>query len=144
MNVAHFGVLLPEDEHYMDTSLLMPRLGIFSTLNRNQYGEVARDNIAPHHSFGLDAARPDNLKYIEPGKIMYAAGNALMILEVSTMRRRLIFGLDGGGIGCFGVHPSRTFVAVGEKGMEPNIYIYEYPSFRIAKVKLVKLYEGNC
>lgn len=100
----------------------------------NQHGELARDNIAPHHSFGLDTALPDNLKYIEPGKVMYAAGNALVILEVSTMKRRVIFGLDGGGIGAFAVHPTKTLVAVGEKGSSPNIYVYEYPSFKIAKV----------
>ncbi|CAM9684699.1 unnamed protein product [Scytosiphon promiscuus] len=99
-----------------------------------QHGELARNNIAPHHSFGLDTARPDNLKYIEPGKVMYAAGNTLAILEVATMKRRVVFGLDGGGVGCFAVHPSGTLLAVGDKGSMPNIYVYEYPSFKIAKV----------
>lgn len=103
-------------------------------LSTPQHGELARNNIAPHHSFGLDTARPDNLKYIEPGKVMYAAGNTLVILEVSTMKRRVIFGLDGGGVGCFAVHPTGTLIAVGDKGSMPNIYIYEYPSFKIAKV----------
>lgn len=103
-------------------------------LSVRQHGELARNNIAPHHSFGLDTARPDNLKYIEPGKVMYAAGNTLIILEVSTMKRRVIFGLDGGGVGCFAVHPTGTLIAVGDKGSMPNIYIYEYPSFKIAKV----------
>lgn len=101
-----------------------------------QYGELARDNIAPHHSFGLDVGRPDNLMYIEPGKVIYAAGNTLVILDVSTMKRRIIFGLDGAGVGCFAVHPTRTLVAVGEKGATPNIYVYEYPSFEIAKVSV--------
>lgn len=100
----------------------------------HQHGELARDNIAPHHTFGLDTARPDNLRYIEPGKVMYAAGNTLVILEVATMKRRVIFGLDGGGVGCFAVHPSQTLIAVGGKGAAPNIYVYEYPSFKIAKV----------
>lgn len=65
---------------------------------------------------------------------MYATGNTLVILEVSTMKRRVIFGLDGGGVGCFAVHPTGTLIAVGDKGSMPNIYIYEYPSFKIAKV----------
>lgn len=101
----------------------------------NQHGEVARDKVAPHHIFGLDGSRPDNLRYIERGKAMYAAGNALVILETTTMRRRLIMGIDGRGIGCFAIHLSRDFVAVGEKGTMPNIYIYEYPSFRVVKVR---------
>ncbi|CAM9115751.1 unnamed protein product [Ectocarpus fasciculatus] len=109
-----------------------------------QHGELARNNIAPHHSFGLDAARPDNLRYIEPGKVMYAAGNTLVILEVSTMKRRVIFGLDGGGVGCFAVHPTGTLVAVGDKGSMPNIYVYEYPSFKIAKVLRKGTERGYC
>lgn len=105
-----------------------------------QHGELARDNIAPHHSFGLDTAKPDNLKYIEPGKVMYVAGNTLVVLEISTMKRRVIFGLDGGGVGCFAIHPTGTLVAVGNKGSMPNIYVYEYPSFKIAKVKELDAY----
>lgn len=110
--------------------------GIIFLLLFHQHGELARNNIAPHHSFGLDAGRPDNLKYIEPGKVVYATGNTLVILEVATMKRRVIFGLDGGGVGCFAVHPTQKLVAIGEKGAMPNIYIYEYPSFKIAKVSL--------
>lgn len=45
-------------------------------------------------------------------------------------------GIDGRGIGCFAIHYSRDFVAVGEKGTMPNIYIYEYPSFRVVKVRV--------
>lgn len=108
---------------------------MYHRLSTPQHGELARDNIAPHHYFGLDSARPDNLRYVEPGKVMYASGNTLVVLEISTMKRRLIFGLDGRGVGCFAVHPSGTFVAVGEKGAMPNIYVYEYPSFQIAKVR---------
>lgn len=66
---------------------------------------------------------------------MYATGNTLVILEVSTMKRRVIFGLDGGGVGCFAVHPTGKLIAVGDKGAMPNIYVYEYPSFKIAKVR---------
>ena len=113
---------------------------MYHRLSTHQHGELARDNIAPHHYFGLDSARPDNLRYIEPGKVMYASGNTLVVLEISTMKRRLIFGLDGRGVGCFAVHPSGTFVAVGEKGAMPNIYVYEYPSFKIAKVRCSSAY----
>ena len=74
---------------------------------------------------------------------MYAAGNSLVILEVGTMTRRVIFGLDGGGVGCFAVHPNRKLVAVGEKGAAPNIYVYKYPTFEIAKVSVLSL-PGAC
>ena len=40
----------------------------------------------------------------------------------------------GGGIGAFAVHPSHKYFAVGEKGNDPNIYIYTYPALEIVKV----------
>lgn len=86
--------------------------------------------------FGLDTKCPDNLRYIEAGKALYVAGNALVVLEIATMKRRLIFGLGGRGVGCFAIHPSHTLIALGEKGVMPNVYIYEYPSFKVAKVSL--------
>ncbi|CAM9470484.1 unnamed protein product [Choristocarpus tenellus] len=99
-----------------------------------QYGEISRDKIAPHHTFGMSVDRADNLKYIEMGKVLYTAGNTIVVLDLSTMTRRMVFGMDGRGVGCFAIHPSQKFIAVGEKGAAPNIYIYDYPSFRIMKV----------
>jgi hypothetical protein len=32
------------------------------------------------------------------------------------------------------VHPSRQYFAVGEKGTNPNIYIYEYPALTVYRV----------
>ena len=32
------------------------------------------------------------------------------------------------------MHPSKKFFALGEKGTNPNVYIYEYPSLRLSKV----------
>jgi hypothetical protein len=32
------------------------------------------------------------------------------------------------------VHPSRKFLAVAEKGQNPNINVYEYPSLRLYRI----------
>jgi hypothetical protein len=32
------------------------------------------------------------------------------------------------------VHPRKTHFAVAEKGIEPNIYVFEYPSFRVVRI----------
>jgi hypothetical protein len=53
---------------------------------------------------------------------------------MKTMQRKYLFGFDGQGIGCLAVHPSNKYFAVGEKGDSPNIYIYEYPSYKIYRV----------
>lgn len=38
------------------------------------------------------------------------------------------------GVGCVAVHPSREYFAVGEKGTNPNVYIYDYPALRLYKI----------
>ena len=43
-------------------------------------------------------------------------------------------GKDEDGVGCIAVHPSRKHIAIAEKGKNPNIYIYEYPSFRLYRI----------
>ena len=32
------------------------------------------------------------------------------------------------------VHPTKEVFAVGEKGLDPNIYIYEYPSLKVIRI----------
>ena len=53
---------------------------------------------------------------------------------MKTNERKYIFGFDGQGIGAVCVHPSKKYFAVGEKGDNPNVYIYEYPSYKIHRV----------
>lgn len=37
-------------------------------------------------------------------------------------------------MGSIAVHPARKHFAVAEKGVHPNIYIYEYPSMRLYRI----------
>jgi WD40 repeat protein len=62
------------------------------------------------------------------------AGNTCQVLNTQTMKRKYLFGFDGKGMGCVAVHPSKKFFAVGEQGTNPNIYIYEFPSYKIHRV----------
>lgn len=50
------------------------------------------------------------------------------------METRIFHGTDVDGIGSISVHPSRKYFAVAEKGVSPNIYIYEYPSLKLYRV----------
>lgn len=56
------------------------------------------------------------------------------ILNIESGREQIFHSKDGGGIGCLDIHPSRKFFAVGEKGTQPNIYIYSYPEIEVVKV----------
>jgi len=43
------------------------------------------------------------------------------MLNISNMKLKFVEGHDGDGIGCIIVSNDKTFFAVGEKGMKPNI-----------------------
>jgi len=80
--------------------------------------------------------RRDNIKYVEPGVLLYVAGNFLVTLDLrqDPPTRGYVKGVDGGGIGAFVVHPTEPLVVVGEKGNDPNLYIFHYPSWELAHV----------
>ena len=96
--------------------------------------ELPRNSIALDSSIGFDFKKRNNLQYLDDETICYSTGNVLQILNLTSGKLRHIFGKNSDGIGCVCVHPSRDFFAVGEKGPNPNIMIYEYPSLRLHRV----------
>lgn len=70
------------------------------------------------------------------GVLLSIAGNALVVMDlrVSPPTRKYVFGVDGRGVGSFVLHPTEPLVVVGEKGNDPNIYIFEYPTWKVLRV----------
>uniref|UniRef100_A0A4W3IB69 Cilia- and flagella-associated protein 44 n=1 Tax=Callorhinchus milii TaxID=7868 RepID=A0A4W3IB69_CALMI len=77
-------------------------------------------------SFGYDCTRRVNLQLLDEQTIMYVAGNLVVLVNIKTKEHKYVRSSSGGGIGI--VHPSRMYFAIGEKGLKPNIIIYEYPT----------------
>ncbi|XP_059823753.1 cilia- and flagella-associated protein 44 isoform X3 [Hypanus sabinus] len=82
------------------------------------------------HSFGYDSTRQVNLQLIGGETIMFVAGNLVIFMNIKTKDQKYIRSASGGGIGILMVHPNGNYFAVGEKGIKPNIIIYEYPSLK--------------
>ncbi|KTG29183.1 hypothetical protein cypCar_00002686 [Cyprinus carpio] len=82
------------------------------------------------HSFGYDCGRRGNLQLLDEHTLAFIAGNLLILLDVHTKKQHYIRSSSGGGIGAIMTHPSKQYLAVAEKGHQPNIIIYEYPSLR--------------
>ncbi|CAB1452581.1 unnamed protein product [Pleuronectes platessa] len=86
------------------------------------------------HSFGYESGRRANLQLLDETTLMFIAGNLLVLLDLSTEEQRYLRSCSGGGIGAITVHPSRQYFVVAEKGTQPNIIIYEYPSLRLHRI----------
>ncbi|TMW57715.1 hypothetical protein Poli38472_014318 [Pythium oligandrum] len=121
---------------------------VFDLARPLQRCEIARDHVVFGSMCSLDAGKRHILHLLEPpvesvhgGVVLVAAGNTIQILKLGTslgtnniVDRKYLFGTSGSGIGSLAVHPSRRFFAVAEKGVKPNICIYQYPSARVCRI----------
>ncbi|MBN3326680.1 CFA44 protein, partial [Atractosteus spatula] len=82
------------------------------------------------HSFGYDCTKRANLQLLDENTLAFVAGNLVILLDWTTKEQRYLRSCSGGGIGTIMVHPSKNYFAVAEKGTQPDIIIYEYPSLR--------------
>ncbi|XP_029614593.1 cilia- and flagella-associated protein 44 isoform X1 [Salmo trutta] len=92
--------------------------------------EIPENLLHLTHSFGYDCGRRANLQLLDERTLAFVAGNQLIFLDVRTKEQRYLRSCSGGGIGTIMAHPSNRYFAVAEKGDQPNIVIYEYPSLR--------------
>ena len=97
-------------------------------------GFIPPGSIELAHSFGFETQKRNNLQRVGEKTLLAAAGNSVLMLDLDTMEQRFLPGIDPGGIGAITVHPAGTHFAVGERGVNPNVYIYEYPSLTLARV----------
>lgn len=102
--------------------------------------KVLKDSSIPaslaayHWCSGFDSLKRNNLHLLSNDTLLYAIGCTYHIFDINTREDKIFFSKDGNGIGALAVHPLRNYFAVGEKGNFPNVYIYEYPSFRLYRV----------
>lgn len=87
-----------------------------------------------HWCAGFDAEKKNNFHILSSSEVIFAIGTTYHIYNVQTTERQIFFSKDGGGIGAITVHPLRTYFAIGEKGENPNIYIYEFPSLKLYRI----------
>ncbi|XP_055965110.1 cilia- and flagella-associated protein 44 [Sorex fumeus] len=97
---------------------------------------ITSDSVVPWdvltlvHSFGYDCQKRANLQLLDNKTILFVAGNQVVFLDLVTKEQSYLQSCSGRGIGVIGVHPEKTYFTVAEKGDDPNIIIYEYPSRR--------------
>uniref|UniRef100_A0A3B4XPH3 Cilia- and flagella-associated protein 44 n=1 Tax=Seriola lalandi dorsalis TaxID=1841481 RepID=A0A3B4XPH3_SERLL len=92
--------------------------------------EIPENLLHLSHSFGYDSGRRANLQVLDDRTLIFIAGNLLVLLDISTKEQRYLRSCSGGGIGSIAVHPSKDYFVSAEKGNQPNVIIYEYPSLR--------------
>jgi WD40 repeat protein len=95
---------------------------------------ISRRNIRFFGCYGMQSFKRFNLHFLEESVIIFVTGNTYQIFNLQSKHRQIFHSKDTDGIGSIAVHPSRSYFAVAEKGLSPNIYIYEYPSLRLYRI----------
>merc|ERR1739848_957812 len=88
-----------------------------------------------HESFGYDSAKRANLHLFpavedaEGAVIMYAAGNLLILKNLSSGEKTIIRS-PAGSVGALAVNHDHSYFAIGGKGVKPPILVYSYPDLK--------------
>ena len=95
---------------------------------------ISRRDFAFHGLMGFQSFKRYNLHFLTDNTIIYTVGNKYQIYNLDTKESETYHGHDNDGVGSIAVHPSKKWFAVAEKGAQPLIYIYHYPSLRLYRI----------
>ncbi|GIL54146.1 hypothetical protein Vafri_9698, partial [Volvox africanus] len=68
--------------------------------------------------------------WLGPDEVAWTCGNAVIIQSLSTRAQRVLKG-TGFGISCFTVSKRHGLIAVAEKGLKPNVFIYSTKTLQL-------------
>ncbi|KAI4496377.1 hypothetical protein M0804_000187 [Polistes exclamans] len=94
-------------------------------------GTVPINILEFDHSFSYDCQKYFNFCVADPNTIIFASGNIIHFLNVTTRKIWFQRGATGGGIGHITKNPMFDHIAIAENGIDPLITIYHWPSMEI-------------
>ncbi|XP_076334025.1 cilia- and flagella-associated protein 44 isoform X2 [Tachypleus tridentatus] len=86
------------------------------------------------HCFGYQSSKGPNLQLLDHNTVIVAAGSFAILLNIKTKEQKQLQTVCGGSVGYINVHPSHSFFAVAEKGKNPPIAIFDFPSLNVFKI----------
>lgn len=83
---------------------------------------------------GYDSRRRKNLQRLDKDTLLFVAGNYVRLHKLTTKENIYLRSTGGGSVSCLAVHSNREYFASGERGKNPDINVFAYPSCRLTKV----------
>ncbi|XP_049940843.1 cilia- and flagella-associated protein 44-like [Schistocerca serialis cubense] len=118
-----------EDEEELQEVLLSE--DFISTPYLSENSTVPENIVEFNHSFGYECKKYFNLCAVDYKTLLFASGNILHFYDVEAKLLWFRRSSQGGGIGHITKSPCNPHFAVGEKGINPDIIIYEWPTMDI-------------
>lgn len=95
---------------------------------------ISKRNTKFYAVLGQSSYRHYNMHFLEDDIVIYIVGNKYQTYNLSTLEQITFDGQDTNGVGSICVHPNRQYFAVAERGINPNVYIYEWPSLKLYRI----------
>ncbi|KAK6640272.1 hypothetical protein RUM44_011958 [Polyplax serrata] len=127
-DISIWNEVVEEEEPYYNTEdfISKPYISPDSTL--------PEDVVEFDYSYGYDCQKLFNLCVVDKVVLIFASGNIIHFFDTSTNKKWYRRCYSGCGIGHITKNPKLPHIAIGEKGENPLIIIYEWPSFEIVAV----------
>ncbi|XP_075252601.1 cilia- and flagella-associated protein 44-like isoform X3 [Convolutriloba macropyga] len=100
----------------------------------SENSEIPESLLTLHHSFGYDCTKRANLHLLDEDHLLFSAGSLVVVLSMKLRKHTYLKVIGGGSVGAITVHPQRKYFVVAEKGKNPDICIYEYPSLKLYRI----------
>lgn len=100
----------------------------------NKDSDLSRRSMKFFQCYGLTSFKRYNFHWLGDNCFIFTTGNTYQIWDIVSGEKRIFHGTDVDGVGAIAVHPTFKYFAVAEKGILPNIYIYEYPSLKLYRI----------
>jgi len=113
-----------EDECYPDDHVEKPFVD----------SQLSRRSMRFYECLGQTSFKRYNFHHLGDQDFIFTSGNTYQIYNMGTNKRTIYHGTDTDGVGSVCVHHTKKYFAVGEKGVRPNVYIYEWPSLKLFRV----------
>ncbi|XP_039285511.1 cilia- and flagella-associated protein 44 [Nilaparvata lugens] len=102
--------------------------------SKSKKWSFSEDFLPTHYSFGYDSTKIFNLVAVDEDTLIFGSGALLHIFDIPTRQLTFRRTAGGGGVGHITKNLAFPHIAIGEKGVNPLIIVYEWPSFQVISV----------
>jgi len=96
--------------------------------------DLPSDLVSFYKIIGQDFNRRYNYHFFNESEMLIANANTYQIINIVSYERKIFHSTETGGVGAIAIHPSKQYFVIAESGEYPNIYIYEYPTFKLYRI----------
>ncbi|EPZ33083.1 PAS domain-containing protein [Rozella allomycis CSF55] len=86
------------------------------------------------YSFGFESSKRQNALYLNENTVITSSGSSLVFLDPKNLSQDHVSLDNDSSISCICTDSTKSYYAVAEKGVNPRVFIFEFPSKKLFRV----------